>query len=340
MERNSYYHQRFFNVIYKDMLRRIGKFKQIQQIKNGQSRKKAERRFLEEQTFVVARFISMEKDARKKLNNGLALQQRDIEGWWKRNVEFRRVKRNCLNNFDNMIEFAKKVEIILVRKHFDETQIKTLISEIESEARTIINLSDDYQIKKYGEGILALCRSNKSPVALAALFLLVSSLAIYTISNYNIMPINTQSTQVSSTLDDMRAVDWAAGAHYSYGFHTMLDRIVNHKSILRGLQYTSYEDQRYGNQDANILEISKGASVLLPSDMAKALGDDIKVEVQALNKGDVVIAIANPYKVVDVYFSQDRIHHINANSLNFSEKELLDAYHSIRLGIEELVNAN
>ncbi len=341
MEKNSYYHQRFFNVIYKDMLRRLDKFKQIQQIKNEASRKKAERRFIEEQALVVARFVSMEKHARHQLKNGLKLQQRDIEGWWKRNVEFRKIKRNCLNNFDNLIEFAKKVEIIVAREHFDENEIKILISEIEKEALTIINLSNDYQIKKYGEGILALCRRNKSPVTLAVLFLLASSLAIYTFSNYNIMPINTQSAQVSSTLDDMRASDWAAGAHFSYGFHTMLDRIVQHKSNLRGLQYTSYENQRYGNPDANILEINKGASVLLPSDMAKSLGDNIILEVAALNRGETEIkAIQNGNIVIDVLFHQDKPANIGMNSHNFTNSQLEGMYHSIRLGIEKLANTN
>lgn len=341
MERNSYYHQRFFNVIYKDMLRRLDKFKQIQQIKNEVERKKAEKRFLEEQALVVARFISMEKDFRRKLKNGLALQQRDIEGWWKRNVEFRRVKRNCMDRLDNLILFTKKVEIILAKEHFGDDEINTLLSEIENEARTIISLSDDYQIKKYGEGILALCRRNKSPVALAALFLLASSLAIYTFSNYNIMPINTQSTQVSSTLDDMRAADWAAGAHYSYGFHTMLDRIVNHKSNLRVLQYNSYQDQRYGNQDANILEINKGTSVLLPNDMVKALGDNIILEVAALNRGETEIkVIQNGDIVLDVLFHQDNVTNIGVNSSGFTNTQLQSMYHSIRLVIEQLVNAN
>lgn len=81
MERNPYYHQRFFNVIYKDMLRRLDKFKQLQQIKNEASRKKEERKFLEEQALIVARFISKEKEFRRQLKHGLALQQRDIAGW-------------------------------------------------------------------------------------------------------------------------------------------------------------------------------------------------------------------------------------------------------------------
>ena len=341
MERNSYYHQRFFNVIYKDMLRRLDKFKQIQRITNEAARKKVEKKFIEEQASVVARFVSMEKHARHQLKNGLALQQRDIEGWWKRNIEFRKIKRNCQNNFDNLIRFAKKVQIILARESFDENEIKTLISDIEREAFTIINLSDDYEIKKYGKSILDFARRNRSPVALTALFLLASSLAIYTFSNYNIMPINTQSTQVSSTLDDMRASDWAAGAHYNYGFHTMLDRIVNYKSNLRGLQYTAYEDQRYGNQDANILEINKGASVLLPNDIVKALGDNIILEVAALNRGETEIkVIQNGNIILDVLFHQDQATNIGANSNGFTNPQLEGMYHSIRLGIEELVSTN
>ena len=155
------------------------------------------------------------------------------------------------------------------------------------------------------------------------------------------MPVNTQTIQSSFTQDDMHAADWAAGAHYSYGFHTMLDRIVNHKSSLRGLQYAAYEDQRYGNPDANILEINKGASVLLPSDMAKALGDNIILEVAALNRGETEIKIIqNGNIVLDVLFHQDKATNIGANSNGFTNPQLESMYHSIRLGIEKLVNTN
>ena len=55
------------------MLRRLDKFKQIQQIKGQALRKKAEKRFIEEQALTVAKFISEEKKARSQLKNWLIL---------------------------------------------------------------------------------------------------------------------------------------------------------------------------------------------------------------------------------------------------------------------------
>ena len=171
------FRDKFLRDIYDDMIKRIGKFRYIQLIKNEDLRKRRETEFLQEQRQIIRIFIGKEEKIRRILKRGLRLQQQDIEGWWKRNVEFGKVKRNCLNNFDNLIELAQKIDTILARENFDQDEIKTLISEIEKEVLTIINLSDDYEIKKYGKGILDFARRNRNSVALAALSLLVSSLA-------------------------------------------------------------------------------------------------------------------------------------------------------------------
>ena len=121
----------------------------------------------------------------------------------------------------------------------------------------------------------------------------------------------------------------------------MLDRIVKHKSYLEGLQYKAYEDQRYGNQDANILEISKDVSILLPKFMRNAFGNNITMEVQALNRGEIVIKIIQGKNVVlEVTFNQDKVAHIQWNAHSYSNTQLEEAYHTIRLGIETLVNNN
>ena len=246
-----------------------------------------------------------------------------------------------MDRFKNLIIFAKKVEEILYKNHFDEKDSQTLISEIEDEVRTMIHLSDNYEIRRYGEGILAFSQRNRSLIALTIMFLMISSMAVYMFSNYNIIPKNTQSQQVSVTADDMHASDWAVGAHFSYGFHTMLDKIVKHKSHLEGLKYRSYEDWRYGNQDANILEIYKGASELLPNSVRNALGNNIIIEVQALNKGEIVIVILQDNKIIlNVRFDQDKVASIGTDSYSYSNSELELMYHTIRKGIEDRVNTN
>ncbi len=333
--------QRYFRRIYSDMQRRLDKYKEIQQIKNINLKKEEELRFFEEQKAIIKNFIANEKHSRRVLKSGLKRQQQDIEGWWKRNIGFRKVKHNCMDRFDNLIAFAKEVEEILSKEHFDEIDSRTLISEIENELKTIIHLSDDYEISRYKKSILEFCKRNKSPIALSILFIFISSLAIYVFSNYNIIPKDTQTRQVSFTLDDMHPFDWAQGAHLSYGFHTMLDRIVQHKSYLEGLQYRSYGDQRYGNQDANILEIYRGASELLPSLIKNTLGDDIVMEVQALNRGEVVIKIVqNNTPVIEITFNQDKAVHVQWNTYSYTNQQLEEMYHSIRKGLEYRVNTN
>ena len=158
--------------------------------------------------------------------NSIYGQETTDEMKWNRE-SFIRVKSNCMDRFKNLIIFAKKVEEILYKNHFDEKDSQTLISEIEDEVRTMIHLSDNYEIRRYGEGILAFSQRNRSLIALAIMFLMISSMAVYTFSNYNIIPKNTQRQQVSFTADDMYASDWAAGAHFSYGFYIMIDRIVD-----------------------------------------------------------------------------------------------------------------
>lgn len=341
MRRDAYYNQRFFRILYRDMIRRISQYKTIQQIENPELRRQHERAFLEEQLKIIRKFISQEEYGRSKLKEGLKHQQQDIESWWKRHIQFRRVKRNCMDRFDNLIAFAKKVEEILSKERFEQRDIQTLISEIEDEVATIIHLSDDYEIRRYGQGILAFCKRNKSPIALTILFLFASSLAVYVFSNYNITPKYTQAPQVSFTLDDIYPHDWAAGAHFSYGFHTMLDRIVQHKSNLAGLQYKGYEDQRFGNQDANILEIYEGASTLLSPFMRESLGEKISMEVAALNRGEIAVKIIQDNRVIlSILFHQDEVYHTGANFYNFSEPQLREMYHSIRKGIEKRVNEN
>lgn len=336
MRRDAYYNQRFFRVLYRDMIRRINQSKAIQQIENPELRRQRERAFLQEQLKIIRKFISQEEYGRSKLKEGLKRQQQDIESWWKRHIEFRRVKRNCMDRFDNLIALAKKAEEILSKERFEQRDIQTLISEIEDEVATIIHLSDDYEIRRYSQDILTLCKRNKSTIILTILFIFISSVGVYTFSNYHIIPKDTQTPKASFTLDDMYSSDWAAGAHFSYGFHTMLDRIVQHKSSLSGLQYKGYEDQRYGNQDANILEIYRGSSLLLPDFMRKALGDNITMEVQALNKGEVVIKIIQDNKsVIEATFNQDEITHTQWNFYSYPNEQLNEMYHSIRKEIEK-----
>ena len=341
MDKDDYDHQRFFRILYKDMVRRINKYKAILQIEDKTLREEREHKFLKEQQNIISKFIIQEKYAKSQLKKGLRKQQRDIEGWWKRNVGFRRVKRNCMNRFDNLIAFAEKLEEILSKEKFGEKDFQTLISEIELELNAIIHLSDNYEIRRYGEGILDFCKRNRSPITLTILFIFMSSLAVYIFTNYHLVPKETQTTQISFTLDDMHPYDWAQGAHLSYGFHTMLDRIVQHKSNLAGLQYRAYEDQRYGNQDANILEINKGASLILPDNIRNALGDNIIMEVQALNKGEIVIVILQDNKIIlNVRFDQDKVASTGTNSYSYSNSQLEVMYHTIRKGIEDRVNTN
>src|SRR3989344_3168998 len=112
MEKNAYYHQRFFRILYKDMLRRMERYKKIQQLKNQEERIMLEQKFLDEQRKIIRKFIAQEKYAKRRLKEGLKQQQRDIEGWWKRNIEFRRVKNNSINKFNNLIAIAKDIEKI------------------------------------------------------------------------------------------------------------------------------------------------------------------------------------------------------------------------------------
>jgi hypothetical protein len=340
MGNRRYAHERYFRSLYASMMRRLEKYKAIQEIGDGGARKEAEGKFLSEQKKIITKFINQEASTRKKLKEGLTKQQKDVEGLWNRNITFRRVKSQSLHQYDILIAFAQKVREILDKDQFDNGDSLNIIAEIEDELKTITRLSDDYEIKKYEKNILRFCKRNKRVLCLTILFVMVSSLAVYMTSNSHIVPQNTQGQSVGFALDDMNFQDWAAGRHSSYGFHTMVDRIVKHKSSLKGLAYKGFEDTRYGNKDANILEISTGASALLPKDMKKELGDNIQMEVQALNKGDVVIIIRNPHEVVSVYFTQDGISHVTTNTLYFSNELLLKLYHSVRRGITHRVNTN
>ncbi len=334
MSKNEYYHQKLFRILYRDAIRRIEKYKAILKIRDVKAREELEQRFLNEQRQIIRRFIAQEKYAEGKLREGLKRQQKDIESWWKRNIEFRKVKGNCIDRFNNLIVFAKKVKEILDKSEFDQKDLKALASKIEDEMLTLIHLNEDYQIRKYGEGILAFCKRNTSLTTLAILFLFVSSLSVYFLSNYNIVPRDTQTLGVKFVPDNITSYDWAQGAHYSYGFHTMLDRIVGFKSYLRDLSYKSYKD-------ANKLEIYKGASKLLPEDIKNILGDNIILEVQALNKGEILIKIVqNGSIILEVRFVQDKVGSIGANSRSFSSSQLEEMYHSIRRGIEERINSN
>ena len=197
--------------------------------------------------------------------------------------------------------------------------------------------------------VRAFCQRNKSRIALAVLFIFMSSLSVYVLSNYHLVPKNTQTTQVGFTVDDMHLEDWAAGDDYSYGFYTMVDRVVDtylgrkgqHKSYLEGLQYTAKEDKRYGNSDANILEIYKGAYLLLPDFMRTGLGNDITMEVQSLNRGELVVIIYKENKIIlNLRFNQDKVATITTNSFDYSPSQLVQMYHYIRKGIEQRVNTN
>lgn len=342
MKKDAYYHQRFFRTLYSDMVRRINQYKTIQQIENEEVRRECERIFLEEQTKIIRKFILQEEYARSQLKKGLKRQQQDIESWWKRHIEFRRIKRNCIDRFDNLIAFAEKIEAILSKQHFEQRDTQTLISEIEDELKTIIHLSNDYEIRRYGQGILAFCKRNKaSIIGLAVIFLMVSSIAIYVFSNYHITPKDSQTYKVHFILDDMTPDDWAVGEHYSYGFYSMLSKIVDYQKPLGDLQYTAYPDQRYGNPDAKILLINVGASKLLPSFMRNSFGDNIIMEVQALNKGETVIKIVKENKpILEVTFHQDKVAHIQWNDFSYPNEQMKKAYHSVREGIEYRVNTN
>ena len=71
MEKDSYYHQRFFRTLYRDMARRIEQYKRLQQIQNADQRRRIEQKFLEEQKKIIRRFIEQEEYAKKKLKEGV-----------------------------------------------------------------------------------------------------------------------------------------------------------------------------------------------------------------------------------------------------------------------------
>ena len=91
----------------------------------------------------------------------------------------------------------------------------------------------------------------------------------------------------------------------------------------------------------NILEIYRGASELLPSLIKNTLGDDIVMEVQALNRGEVVIKIVqNNTPVIEITFNQDKAVHVQWNTYSYTNQQLEEMYHSIRKGLEYRVNTN
>ncbi|MBS3096945.1 hypothetical protein J4480_05920 [Candidatus Woesearchaeota archaeon] len=65
------------------------------------------------------------------------------------------------------------------------------------------------------------------------------------------------------------------------------------------------------------------------------------MEVQALNKGEIVIVILQDNKIIlNVRFDQDKVASIGTNSYSYSNSELELMYHTIRKGIEDRVNTN
>ncbi|MBI2653331.1 hypothetical protein HYX02_00830 [Candidatus Woesearchaeota archaeon] len=343
---HQYYQRRVFADFYREMNIAIERYKSIQQIKDENWRRKLEQKFLEEQRRTIRNFIGQEEYARSKLKEGLNLEQRNIEGWWERNIEFRRVKRNCMDRFDKLIAFAKKVEEILNKSTFSEEDLQTMISEIEDEVRIMVRTSEDHEVRKFGQGILAFCLENKgisriNIMALVAAFLMASSMGVYVISKHHIIPKDSQTHKVHFVLDDMAPDDWAAGEYKSYGYHTMLGKIVQYQRPLEGLQYKAYPAPGlYGNPDAKVLEIHKGGSQLLPPFMREKFGD-IFMRVQALNKGETAIKIVKENKpVLEVTFHRDKPAHIQWNDYGYSEPDMVEMYHSVRERIQYLVNTN
>ena len=60
MDNDDYYHQRFFRILYSDMVRRIEKYKSIEKIENHEARKQLEIQFLKEQSKTIKKFIEQE----------------------------------------------------------------------------------------------------------------------------------------------------------------------------------------------------------------------------------------------------------------------------------------
>jgi len=246
-----------------------------------------------------------------------------------------------MQKFDNLISITKDIEKILNKDQFDEEDYQKIVFKIV-QLKAIIDLSDDYEIRKYGQSILAFCKRNKnSIIGLTITFIMATSISVYVISNYHIIPKDSQTYKVHFILDDITPNDWAAGEHMSYGFHSMLSKIVDYQKPLGDLQYTAYPDHRYGNPDAKILLIKVGASALFPDFMKNALGSNITMEVQALNKGETVIKIVQENKpVLEVTFHQDKVTHIQWNDYSYSNEELVKIYHWVREGIQYRVNSN
>ena len=65
------------------------------------------------------------------------------------------------------------------------------------------------------------------------------------------------------------------------------------------------------------------------------------MEVAALNRGETEIKIIqNGNIILDVLFHQDQVDNTGVNSNGFNNPQLGSMYHSIRLGLEQLANAN
>ena len=336
-----------FQEIYWDMARRVAAYKQIQQIANPDERRKHEALFLQEQKVIIESLIANEKRVRRLLAKALERQRQDNLGWWNK-YKFRRIERNQLDRFDNIINLARNLREKLDSGELQRIGSQAFISKIVDGIKTITHLSDDYEIRRHAQGLSEYCRRNKSLVTALILLVLLSSTGVYTLTNYHIIPKNTQTTQARFIADDMISYDWAQGTHKSYGFHTMMERIIKHKSFLKGLQYEIKDDLRFGV--GKIVSITKGAFALLPDKIRAAFGDNIIIEIQALNKGEIVITIyqakiSKEDIVVDIVFIQDKVGRIIpnpsiGNPRNLSHPELEAMYHKIIQVLNDLVNTN
>ena len=244
------YHERLFSFLDRDMQRRLKRYYEIQKIPDVDKRKYVEDAFLAEQKETLKKFISQEEYARKKIKEGLKRQRKDILGFFKK-LEFRKVRREILNRYEELMNLTRDLLIILEKEATNE-QIDEFLNNFQK--HFLYFESDVKYVPREAFSIFEAVKKSKKKIALAVVFLFFSSMPIYILSNYHLVPKNTQSTSISFNADDMGSFDWASGAHKSYGFHTMCGRIVKHQSQLPGIKYRGYEDNRFGNIDANILE--------------------------------------------------------------------------------------
>lgn len=116
--------------------------------------------------------------------------------------------------------------------------------------------------------------------------LLLTSLSITYLTKQHILVINSQKLGISYTKDDTTSWDWAQGAHKSYGAHTMLKGIVEHKASLHGVKYDAYES---GLRQTVVFK--KGVLSILPESMSHMVDEDSRLIIEALNRGEFVIEL-------------------------------------------------